>query len=170
MTPLRPVSTRGAGFAMGNRSRRHNAQDSRRYYDWLERSSQDLIAAKILSEDDRCYQLSAFHCQQAIEKALKAYILLQSDVLVDGHNLTWLCRQAKKYDKGFHQWFDESADLNQCYIETRYPADIETEYTYKMVKNFYRMAKEMYQYIFAEIDREFELREKAEEDAPFYGR
>ena len=90
------------------------------------------------------------------------------DVLVDGHNLTWLCRQAKKYDKGFHQWFDESADLNQCYVETRYPADIEREYTYKMVKNFYRMAKEMYQYIFAEIDREFDRREKAEEDAPFY--
>ena len=109
----------------GNRSRMHNGNDSRRYYDWLEHSSQDLIAAKILSEDDRCYRLSAFHCQQAIEKALKAYILLKSDVLVDGHNLTWLCRQAKKYDKGFHQWFDESADLNQCYIETRYPADIE---------------------------------------------
>ena len=47
---------------------------------------------------------------------------------------------------------------------------IEKEYTYKMVKNFYRMAKEMYQYIFAEIDKEFERREKAEEDAPFYGR
>lgn len=151
-----------------SRSRAHNGRDSRCYYDWLEHASQDLIAAKILSEDDRCYRLSAFHCQQAIEKALKAYILLKSDVLVDGHNLTWLCRQAKKYDKGFHQWFDESADLNQCYVETRYPADIEREYTYKMVKNFYRMAKEMYQYIFAEIDREFDRREKAEEDAPFY--
>lgn len=151
----------------GNRSRMHNGNDSRRYYDWLEHSSQDLIAAKILSEDDRCYRLSAFHCQQAIEKALKAYILLKSDVLVDGHNLIWLCRQAKKYDKGFHQWFDESADLNQCYIETRYPADIEREYTYKMVRNFYRMAREMYQYIFAEIDREFDLRERAEEEAPF---
>ena len=68
----------------GNRSRMHNGNDSRRYYDWLEHSSQDLIAAKILSEDDRCYRLSAFHCQQAIEKALKAYILLKSDVLVDG--------------------------------------------------------------------------------------
>ena len=88
-------------------------------------------------------------------------------MLGDGHNLTWLCRQAKKYDKGFHQWFDESADLNQCYIETRYPADIEREYTYKMVRNFYRMAREMYQYIFAEIDREFDLRERAEEEAPF---
>ena len=39
----------------------HNGNDSRRYYDWLEHSSQDLIAAKILSEDDRCYRLSAFH-------------------------------------------------------------------------------------------------------------
>ena len=98
----------------GNRSRMHNGNDSRRYYDWLEHSSQDLIAAKILSEDDRCYRLSAFHCQQAIEKALKAYILLKSDVLVDGHNLTWLCRQAKKYDKGFHQWFDESTVNLTC--------------------------------------------------------
>ena len=101
---------------------------------------------------------------------LLAKIESTTGVPVDGHNLTWLCRQAKKYDRGFHQWFDESADLNQCYIETRYPADIEREYTYKMVKNFYRMAKEMYQYIFAEIDKEFDRREKAEEDAPFYAR
>lgn len=36
-----------------------------------------------------------------------------------------------------------------------------------MVRNFYRMAREMYQYIFAEIDREFDLRERAEEEAPF---
>ncbi len=143
--------------------RRQPGRDSRRYYDWLDRSSEDLIAAKLLSEDDRCYNLAAFHCQQAIEKALKAYILLKSNQLVDGHNLMWLCRQAKKYDKGFHQWFDESADLNQCYIETRYPADLEQEITYKKVRNFYRMAKEMYTYIFEEIDREFDRRERAEE-------
>ena len=129
-----------------------------------------MIQVKIhgeIFEGDFLNPIVAEKYEQAIEKALKAYILLKSDVLVDGHNLTWLCRQAKKYDKGFHQWFDESADLNQCYIETRYPADIEREYTYKMVRNFYRMAREMYQYIFAEIDREFDLRERAEEEAPF---
>ncbi len=81
----KPNQSEGQGALWGgNRSRMHNGNDSRRYYDWLEHSSQDLIAAKILSEDDRCYRLSAFHCQQAIEKALKAYILLKSDVLVDG--------------------------------------------------------------------------------------
>lgn len=142
-----------------------NGKDSRQYYDWLDRSGEDLTAAKLLLENDRCYNPSAFHCQQCIEKALKAYILLRSDELVDGHNLMWLCRRAKRYDKGFQQWFDESADLNQCYIETRYPADIDKELTYKTVKNFYRMAQEMYKYILNEVDKACDLRALAEERA-----
>ena len=148
------------------RNSRHS-EDSRLYFDWLEIAAQDLLAAQLLTEAGQCLEVAAFHCQQGMEKAFKAYLIYTGSGLPDGHNLTWLCRQAKKYDKGFHQWFDESADLNQCYIETRYPADIEREYTYKMVRNFYRMAREMYQYIFAEIDREFDLRERAEEEAPF---
>ncbi|MGN0664334.1 MAG: HEPN domain-containing protein [Negativibacillus sp.] len=145
------------------RSNRHESRDSRKYFDWLDHSSADLIAASILKEDDRCYDLAAFHCQQSIEKALKAYILLRSGRLVDGHNLTWLCRQAKKYHKGFQQWFEESADLNQCYIETRYPADVDREITYKMVQDFYIMARDMYRFIFEQVDQELDRREHAEE-------
>ena len=134
---------------MAVKNNRHNSQDSKRYFDWLDHSSADLVAA--------------FHCQQAIEKALKAYILLRSGRLYDGHNLTWLCRQAKKYHKGFQQWYDESADLNQCYIETRYPADVDKEIDYKMVQGFYTMAKDMYRFIFEQVDQELERREQAEE-------
>lgn len=140
-------------------------KDSHRYNDWLDRSEEDLLAAKILSENEDCYNSSAFHCQQAIEKALKAFILLKSNILVDGHNLMWLCRQATKYDRGFHQWFDESADLNQCYIETRYPADILNEINEKKIKNFYRMASEMFAYTSKEIDKEDDRRQRAEERA-----
>ena len=142
---------------------RHNAGDSRKYFEWLDHSSADLVAASILKEDDRCYDQAAFHCQQAIEKALKAYILLRSGQLVDGHNLMWLCRQAKKYHKGFQQWYEESADLNQCYIETRYPADVEREINYKQVQAFYKMAKEMYLFIFQQVDQELDRRDQAEE-------
>ncbi len=148
---------------MSARTNRHASQDSRQYFDWLDHSSADLVAASILKEDDRCYDLAAFHCQQSIEKALKAYILLRSGQLVDGHNLTWLCRQAKKHHKGFQQWYDESADLNQCYIETRYPADVEKEITYKMVQDFFNMAREMYRFIFEQVDQELDRREQAEE-------
>ena len=129
----------------GNRSRMHNGNDSRRYYDWLEHSSQDLIAAKILSEDDRCYRLSAFHCQQAIEKALKGYLLFRTGRHFDGHNLTYLCRQAIQLDsKAFSEYLDESAALNDLYIETRYPTDLPFEIDELEVRRYLDMAERMF--------------------------
>lgn len=135
-------------------ARKRNAGygDSRRYYDWLDRAGEDLQCAWLLLKDDNCYNGAAFHCQQAIEKALKAYILSKTDILVDGHNLSWLCKRAIKYDKNFSAWLDESASLNKCYIETRYPADIPLELQYDRVMGYYRMAKEMYRFICEEMD------------------
>ena len=129
----------------GNRSRMPTGNDSRRYYDWLEHSSQDLIAAKILSEDDRCYRLSAFHCQQAIEKALKGYLLFRTGRHFDGHNLTYLCRQAIQLDsKAFSEYLDESAALNDLYIETRYPTDLPFEIDELEVRRYLDMAERMF--------------------------
>lgn len=66
-------------------------------------------AAELLMQNERCYNLSAFHCQQAIEKGLKGYILFRTGNLVDGHNLTWLCKQAVKLDGTFARWLSQSA-------------------------------------------------------------
>lgn len=135
-------------------ARRRNAGygDSKRYYDWLDRAGEDMQCAMLLVRDDNCYNGAAFHCQQTIEKALKAYILIKSDVLVDGHNLTWLCKRAMKYDKSFSAWLNESASLNKCYIQTRYPADIPLDLEYEQVMGYFKMAKEMYVFICEELD------------------
>lgn len=135
-------------------SRRKSAgfSDSRYYYDWLDRAGEDLLCAGHLMRDDKCYNGAAFHCQQAIEKALKAYILVKSDILVDGHNLTWLCKRAVKYDKNFAEWLDKSASLNRFYIETRYPADIPLELDYSKIKLYHQMATDMYRFICSEMD------------------
>jgi HEPN domain-containing protein len=126
--------------------------DSRRYYDWLDRAGDDLLCAGFLLQDDNCYNGAAFHCQQSIEKALKAYILRKSNELVDGHNLTWLCKRAMRHDKSFSAWLGESASLNKCYIETRYPADLLLDLDYGQVSRYYKMAKEMYLFICRELD------------------
>lgn len=126
--------------------------DSKRYYDWLDRAGEDLISARLLVQDDNCYNSAAFHCQQTIEKALKAYILFKSSQLVDGHNLTWLCKRAMRYDKKFRDWLAPSASLNRCYIETRYPADLPVELDYPKIISYYRMAKDMYLFICHEAD------------------
>ena len=56
--------------------------DSKRYFDWLYHANQDFLAAKILFEDERCYNATAFHCQQCIEKALKGYLLFKNRKLL----------------------------------------------------------------------------------------
>ena len=137
-------------------ARRNNYADSRRYYDWLDRANEDILCAKILLEDDRCYNAAAFHCQQTIEKALKAYILLKSDILADGHNLPWLCKRASKYDNKFSGWLAQSTSLSKCYIETRYPSDLPLELDYKQVQGYYTIAKEMYFFITEEVGQALE--------------
>lgn len=138
-------------LSMGKRHHT-NYTDSTRYYDWLDRSKEDMLSAKILRETSECYNNAAFHCQQTIEKALKAYILLKSDILVDGHNLSWLCKRAMKYDQKFAEWLQESASLNKCYIETRYPADLPLVLTSDEVSGYYKMASDMYDFILSEVD------------------
>lgn len=131
--------------------RNKNSSDSRKYFEWLEFASADLLAAKILKEEEACANSAAFHCQQCIEKALKAYLLLNGFPSPDGHNLTWLCRKAMLYNDYFSEWCDESAFLNRYYIETRYPADIPLSVSKAMLERIYKIAFEMYDFICLEV-------------------
>ncbi len=135
-----------------------NPSDSRRFRDWVQRAGEDIVAAHLLMADDRCYNAAAFHCQQGIEKALKAYILVCTGNLVDGHNLSWLCKQAMRHDERFRDWLDESAALNRCYIETRYPTDIPTELGERETRRFYLMAFDMFVFICQQVEVAAEFR------------
>ena len=106
---------------------RKGARDSMYYYKWLDKALCDLQAARILLTWGGDPSNVAFHCQQAIEKALKGYLLFRTGRHYDGHNLTYLCRQAVMADERFTEWLDESAALNNLYIETRYPTDLPLE-------------------------------------------
>ena len=132
-------------------SRNNVKEDSRKYYDWLEFASLDLNAAKVLLETGHCNGAAAFHCQQCIEKSLKAYSLFKTGRPLDGHNLTWLCRQAAKHDRAFNRWLDDSAQLNRYYIQTRYPSDMALPITAETVNHLYSVARDMYQFICMEV-------------------
>lgn len=101
--------------------------DSVRFKDWYNKASKDFNAAKILFEHEGDYSLVAFHCQQAIEKTLKGYILENTHKLVDGHSLVYLCRQVNNFDTNIRSFLKDCAYVNQFYIETRYPADLPSE-------------------------------------------
>lgn len=97
--------------------------DSKRYFDWLYYAAIDLRCAKLLVEDEKCYNQVSFHCQQCVEKGLKGYLLWRRRRLYDGHNLPFLIKQAMQEDQHFRKYLPATTNINHYYIEARYPAD-----------------------------------------------
>lgn len=121
--------------------------DSRRYYDWYKKAKTDLRGAQILFEAEADNSLVAFHCQQAIEKMLKGYILKNTKDLVDGHSLIYLIRRSSRFDESMRRFTKDCAFVNQFYIETRYPADIPDEVDEYEVRECLDTANEVLGYI-----------------------
>ncbi|MDO5560412.1 MAG: HEPN domain-containing protein [Oscillospiraceae bacterium] len=135
--------------------RGYRDNDSRRYFDWLFHANLDYLAAKNLLQDTRCFNSVAFHCQQCIEKALKGYLLFKKHRLYDGHNLTWLCKQASQCDEHFEQWVSKSSTLNRFYIETRYPADIPLDIETDTINSLLESTTQMLEFITEQIRFDF---------------
>jgi len=95
--------------------------DSPLVLDWISKAETDLKCAKILFEHDGGNEVVAFHCQQAIEKALKAIILYLYATLEAGHSLLYLCKKVIGKISDFNKHLNGCILVNQYYIETRYP-------------------------------------------------
>lgn len=121
--------------------------DSKRYQDWLYKASKDLAAAKVLKQDGYFNDIIAFHCQQAIEKALKGFMLFKTSELAEGHSLVYLCKQASAMDTTFKTFLKDCAYVNQYYIETRYPADFPLEVSDEEALECLAIAKRILDYI-----------------------
>ncbi|MTI53777.1 HEPN domain-containing protein [Geosporobacter ferrireducens] len=103
--------------------------DSKKFEDWVRKAEQDLRGAQTLLKHGDANELVAFHSQQAVEKILKAYLLHKAEKLAEGHSLVYLNRECQRLDKDFSQTMADARELNNYYIETRYPADEGTEVT-----------------------------------------
>ncbi|MBQ9848814.1 MAG: HEPN domain-containing protein [Clostridia bacterium] len=121
--------------------------DSRRYRDWYVKAKQDFRGAEILFEAEVDNSLVAFHCQQAIEKMLKGYVLKNTEQLLEGHSLIFLIRRASRFDEDIRRFTKDCAFVNQFYIETRYPADIPDEVDEFEVKECLDTARDVLSYI-----------------------
>jgi HEPN domain-containing protein len=90
--------------------------------DWLTRARQDLRGATILAAaEDAPLDLAIYHCQQAAEKAVKAWLQWRDDPFAKTHNLRALVIQAATLDKGFEA-FEKPAEILTPYVSAfRYP-------------------------------------------------
>ena len=70
---------------------------------------------------ERFYTQVCFTCQQAAEKALKAYLFAQGESLLRTHVLPRLLRACESHDARFVELTEACAVLTAYYTDTRYP-------------------------------------------------
>lgn len=96
--------------------------DSQLVKDWPTRAHQDLRASSILAAaEDAPLDVAIYHCQQAGEKAVKAYLQWRDEPFAKTHNLRALVIQASELDEGFDA-FERPAEILTPYVSAfRYP-------------------------------------------------
>lgn len=88
---------------------------------WIERAKHDQVAAEhLLTLGDRCpTEIVCFHCQQAVEKSLKAILAFRGMASPKTHDLLVLVNLVDCPDLVRHK--SDLSRLNRYAVETRYP-------------------------------------------------
>ena len=89
---------------------------------WIIKGDHDLGTAKITHLHIPEYlDTVIFHCQQAVEKYLKAYLIFQSTKFRFSHDLVYLLDMITQKDSDFAKYYDTVSELQGYAIEIRYP-------------------------------------------------
>ena len=92
--------------------------------EWLQKASNDLRSARILVEHDPPVpDTAAFHSQQAVEKALKAFLVWRGVRFEKVHSLTYLMDICEAQEAEFASFRTQAEDLAPFSVEIRYPSD-----------------------------------------------
>ena len=100
--------------------------DSSNIQRWIEYAKNDLLVAKDLQlQKAYVYRAVLTHCQQCIEKYLKAFLMQSGESVIRTHDLIYLNKMCQKQDSEFSFFDEDFAWLSAVYIESRYPDDFE---------------------------------------------
>ncbi len=104
---------------------------------WLLKAQRDLGAAeRLASPRDPYLDVAVFHCQQAAEKSLKAYLTHHDIRFGKTHDLSVLVQQAVALGSSFAACFDAAELLTPYAVMFRYPGDVEDPGTEEFVAAF----------------------------------
>ena len=92
--------------------------------DWLRYARSDLELAGIIKPDEVLFEGLCFHAQQAVEKALKAVLIVKGIAPPKTHNIRMLLDLLSQVIVT-PQEIEDSAGLTDYAVTSRYPGDFE---------------------------------------------
>ncbi len=90
---------------------------------WLAKANEDLLVVEKLTEKDIIATASiCFHCQQAVEKFLKAFLISNDIDIKKTHNIEYLLSECSDLDTEFSTV--DPKELSEFGVDARYPGDM----------------------------------------------
>lgn len=90
---------------------------------WIAKAADDLIVIEKLTQFEVVATSAVcFHCQQVVEKYLKAYLIANGVEIRKTHNIEFLLAECEEFDADFGEI--DPKDLNDFGVDVRYPGDI----------------------------------------------
>ncbi len=125
---------------------------------WLTKAANDLKTANILGAAGGPLDVAIYHCQQAAEKAVKAFLISQGITPEKTHDVRKLAVQASGFEPRFNDYIDRAADLTPYAWEFRYPGDLaETDPTRPEFDEAYQQAQAIWDFVTSLLPKEAQL-------------
>ena len=90
---------------------------------WLRKAESDLANAELCINAATALDTACFHCQQAAEKSLKAWLVAQDEPFPLIHDLEELIGLCATRESRFNELANDAATLNPFAITMRYDAE-----------------------------------------------
>ncbi len=92
---------------------------------WIQKANEDLLVVDKLTEFEIIATSAiCFHCQQAAEKFLKAFLISKGVDIRKTHNIEFLLAECSEFGSGFSKI--DPKNLSDFGVDIRYPGDIYT--------------------------------------------
>lgn len=92
---------------------------------WFKKARSDLQTARLLIQGgEKHLDTGCYHCQQAVEKALKGWLTAREILFPKSHYLVQLLELCVPADGGFAEFRPHCEELSPFAQEFRYPGDV----------------------------------------------
>ncbi len=123
---------------------------------WLTKAENDLKSARVLgANEDGPLDTAIYHCQQAAEKAVKAFLVFKGITPEKTHDIRNLTLKAAEHEPRFNELLTFAAELTPYAWEFRYPDDLaETYPTQEEFDEALKQAEAVYDFVLNLLPKE----------------
>ena len=117
--------------------------------EWLQIAYDDYDSAKYLFDRPvrKPLEIICYHCQQSVEKSLKAFLCANNADISKTHDTGFLNQKCMEFNKSFSEFQQICEELTIYATETRYPIRIEV--SEPNTERLLHQALEIYNFVYA---------------------